>query len=110
MRDAAVRAEQESHANNSHKGLAVHRFFAPSPISFEHLMGLVGKEPDGEVVLLLEGILCLYRIGRDAQNFSAGFLEVGAQLGEIDGFAGAAGRIGSGIEIEDQLSPLEISQ
>jgi hypothetical protein len=39
--DSAVRADQISHANNTHEGLAIHGFFSPGAVGIEHLMGFV---------------------------------------------------------------------
>ncbi len=49
-------------------------------------------------------------IGRDAEDFGAGFGEGGAVRRKRDRLLGAAGGIGFGIEIEDEVAALEILQ
>ena len=73
-------------------------------------MGFVGAKRDPKLVLLLELVLRLDRVGGYPQDVGAGFLEVGAKLRKINGFAGAAGGVGLGIEVDDQLAPLEIGE
>src|ERR1700676_2558874 len=73
-------------------------------------MGLVGQEPDGQVVLLFECVLRLHRISRDPKNIRAGFVELGAQLRKVDRLAGATGGTGAGLEIDDELAALEVGQ
>jgi len=73
--DPAVSADQECRPGDPHEGLAVHRLFAPYPISLEHLVGLVGAERDGQIVLGLEFVLGCDRVGRHPQNVGASLLE-----------------------------------
>jgi len=54
--------------------------FSPQAPDFQHRLGLVGGERDFELVLGFEFVLRLNRIGRDAENLSAGFGEGGAQV------------------------------
>ena len=61
-------------------------------------------------MLLLECILGLDRIGRNAQNSVPALVKLGPQLGELDRLPGAAGGVGPGVEVEDELAALEIGQ
>ena len=73
-------------------------------------MGLVGGERDRQVVLGLELVLLLHRIGGDAEDGGFGAGEGGRQPGKVLGLDGAARGVGLGIEVEDQLAALEIGQ
>lgn len=63
-----------------------------------------------EAVLLLELVLGLDRIGGDPQDVRAGLLVFGPKLREFNGFAGAAGGVGLGIEVEHELAALEVGE
>ena len=73
-------------------------------------MRLVRRQRDGQLVLALERIQRFDRIGRDAEDVGPGAAELPFQPGVVDRFLGAAGRIGLGIEIQDQLAAGEIGQ
>src|SRR5258708_26114146 len=60
MGNAAVRPDQKSRPKNPSEAFAVHGLFAPAPVTLAHLMGLVVKQPDAQVVLFLQRVLCLY--------------------------------------------------
>ena len=72
----------------------------------------VSSDSEGyaEAVLLLELVLGLDRIGRDPQDVRAGLLEFGPKPREINGFPGAAGGVGLGVEIEHELAALEVGE
>jgi hypothetical protein len=108
--DPPVRADQEGRPGDPQEGPAVHGFFAPDAVGLEHLVGLVGKERYAKAVLLLELVLGLDRIGGNPDNVHAGFLVFGPKLREINGFAGAAGGVGLGVEIENELATLEVCE
>lgn len=68
-------------------------------------MLLVGSERDGELVLGLETIQRRDGIGRNAENIRAGSTEGGFELRKVGRLLGATGRIGSRVEIKDELAP-----
>jgi hypothetical protein len=53
---------------------------------------------------------CVHRVGRDAEDVGCGFAEGRFEAGEIDCLFGAAGRVGTRIEIERELSPGEVGE
>src|SRR3954452_23942013 len=108
--DPPVGPDQEGGPGNSQEGPAVHGFFAPDAVGLEHLVGHVGSERYVEAVLLLELVLGLDRIGGDPQNVRAGLLIFGPKLREFNGFAGAAGGVGLGVEVEHELAAVEVGE
>jgi hypothetical protein len=75
--DASVRPDQERCASNANDRLAVELLGAPDAVSLEHLMLLVRGEWNFQLVLCLEGVLCLHRIGRNAENAMASRVQPG---------------------------------
>jgi len=61
-------------------------------------------------VLGLEGILFLDRVGRDPDDRDAGLGKGRLEAGKVFGFNGAARRVGLGVEIQDELLPLEVAE
>ena len=59
-------------------------------------------------MLAFERVLRRDRVGRDAEDIRAGTVERRFQPGKVDGLFGAAGCVGSRIEIEHELPPGEI--
>ena len=68
MGDTAGLVDQEGGPRYPHELLPVHGFLAPHSVGLEHLVGLVGGERDGEVVLRLEGVLRRDGIGGHAEH------------------------------------------
>ena len=108
--DPAVRPDQHRHANNAHEGPAVHGFLAPGAVGLEHLVGLVREQGDRELVLLLERILGLDRIGRNPDHFGSGLGKSRPKLRKRDQFPGAAGGVGLRVEVQDEFAALEIGE
>ena len=73
-------------------------------------MLFVGGERDGELVLGLELGQRRHRVGGDAKDIGIGTAEIAAQAREVDGLLGAAGGVGTGIEIEHELASGEVGQ
>ena len=66
--------------------------------------GLVGVDEqfEGQPQLGLEALVRLQAVARDAEDFAAGFAELGVEVAELAGLGGAAGRVVLGVEIEHQ--------
>jgi hypothetical protein len=108
--DQAVGADQNRRPNDSHEVPAVHRFFAPGTIRLEHLVLLIRDQRNRKLVLGGKRLLCLYGVRGDAEHLGSCVGKVALEAGEIDGFPGAAGGIGAGIEEQHQLFTRMIGQ
>src|SRR2546425_334845 len=73
-------------------------------------MVFVGGERRCEGVLRLECILLLDRVGGHTDDRGAGLGEGRMQPGEVLGLDRASGRIGLGIEIENELLSFEVRE
>ena len=68
----------------------------------------VGEQGEVEVVLVGELLDRLDLVGRDPEHPRAGLVVVGAVVADAAGLGRAAGRVGAGIEVEDDGSPQQI--
>ena len=81
--------------------LAVHvLFFDDAEAVADGLVG-VGQERVLQVVLFCELLLRFHGVARDAEDDDSRFLQLGEVVSEAAGFDGATGRVGLGIEEED---------
>lgn len=108
--DSPIRADQEGRPIYAHVFLSEHRFLAPHAIGLKHGVALVGTEADAEVMFGSKLVESADRIGGDTEDACIGLFKGGFESGKVDGFLGAAGRIGLGVEVENELPSLEIGQ
>ena len=97
----ATGRNQIGRAFYAHVFFAIHAFFFPNAIAFQHRALLIGGQHDGKRMLGCEFIVALDRIGGDADHNSVGCFELRTQRAEIDGLHGAARSVILGIEIKD---------
>jgi len=102
-RDPAVLADEECRALDPHVFPAVHAFFGPDAIGFEHVFRFVGREREAELVFGLESRMGCHRIRRNAKDCCASLFEIALQAIKVDRFLGAAGSIVLRIEIKNKL-------
>ena len=55
--DPAIGPDQKSGPKNALEGLAVHRFFAPDPVGFQHLVLLIRNKRRTQLVLVSKSFL-----------------------------------------------------
>src|SRR3979490_139770 len=96
--DSAIRTDQNHCAKNAMEGPAIHGFFAPSAVSFQHLMLLIRNKRRGQLVLVSKGLLDLWRAGGNAQYRGPTVGKRAGQPREVDGLLGTARRVGARIE------------
>src|SRR5437899_3786151 len=65
--DPAIGADQNCCAMNALESLAIHGFFAPDAVGLQHLVLFIRDKRDGELMLVSEGFLCPWRVGRNTQ-------------------------------------------
>src|ERR1041384_2328620 len=110
LSDAPIAVDQKGRPTHPPELATVPRLLAPSPIGGQHFLRLVGGERDAELVLVAEFVLRLDRVGRNAEHIRVDLVESALQPAERNRFPGAARRVGLGVEKENQLAALEISQ
>src|SRR5258708_2205717 len=93
--DSAIGADQNRSANNAEESPAVHGFFAPGAIGLKHLVCFIRNQGDGELVLVPKRFLRLGRVGGNTEHGGPIFGEGARKPGEVDGFPGAAWRVGT---------------
>jgi hypothetical protein len=97
----AVGSDDESGAGDAHDFLAIHVFLLDNAVGFGNLLVGVSEEGKWKLEFILKFLLGFGRIGRDAEENGAGFLNLAVGVAEGAGFDGASGGIGTGVEIED---------
>ena len=97
----AAWGNQIGRALHAHVFFAIHAFFFPNAVAFQHRALFVRRQHDGKRVLGCEFIVALDRIGGDADHNSVGCFELRTQRAEINGLHGAAGSVILGVEIKD---------
>ena len=90
--------------------LAVHILFFQDIKLFANGFVYISKEGIREIVLFAELLLRLGRVAGDAEHDGAGVLDFFELVAKAAGLDGAAGRIGFGIEEEDDRLAGEILQ
>ena len=109
-RETLVRADEVGGPFDALNELAVHVLWFDKVVAIdEHHVG-VGEEVIGKVVLVLELLLILDGVARDAENDDAGLLKLLEGVAEAAGFDGAARRVGAGIEEENDRLALEVGE
>lgn len=101
--DLSFGIDEKGSAFDAHILLAVHTFFDPHAEGFGGEVIRVGEQGVRQAVLGLELGLLGGRIGRDAEDDGFGLIERGDVLAKLASLLGSAGRVGFGIEEEDDL-------
>jgi hypothetical protein len=99
--DFAVRANDKCGPGNAHHFPAVHILFLYNAELLGDLLIGIGEEGKWQLELVLKFLLGFGRVGGDAKQHDAGFLNLFISIAESTGLDGASGSIGAGIEIED---------
>src|SRR6516165_12451009 len=84
-------------AFRSFRLMFVQRLLLPCAIGFESLARFIRDQSDRQLVFGLEGVEGGDRIGRNADDLGSESGESPLRPGEIEGFPGAAGRVGARI-------------
>jgi uncharacterized membrane protein YgcG len=108
--DALVGADQEGGPLDPHDFFAVHILFFENIKLFAHGFVYISKEGIREVVLFAEFPLRLRRIAGNAEDDGAGRLDFFELVAKAAGLNGAAGRVGFGIEKQDDRLTGEVLQ
>jgi hypothetical protein len=99
--DFAVGTDHESGAGDAHDFFPVHIFFLDYAEGFRNFLICVGEEGKREIEFILKFLLCFRRVGGDAKQHGAGFLNLFIGIAEGAGLDGASRSIGAGVEKED---------
>ena len=90
--------------------LAVHVLRLNEIVAVDEQHVGVGEEIVGKIVFVLELLLILDGVARDAQDDDAGLLKLLEGVAEAAGFDGAAGGVGARVEEEDDGLAFEIGE
>jgi len=104
-RNTLVQPNQEGGADGAHEFSPVQRLLLPCAIGFESLARFIRDQSDRQLVFGLEGVEGGDRIGRNADDLGSEPGESPLQPGEIEGFPGAAGRVGARINGAPAVPP-----
>jgi len=85
-------------------------FFTPHAVGRDDFFIFVGEQRERQLELFHELVMRLDRVGADAEDDRAFFLEVGKVIAEGAGFLGAAGRVVLRIKIEDDVLSVLIGE
>lgn len=103
MRNLSAFVDQEGRAFDAHIFPAIHAFFNPDAVSLARLSFLVGYQREIQVIFLLEFIVLLDAVFRQAEDKGVPGAEFFQMIPESAGFLCAAGRVVLWIKIEDNL-------
>ena len=98
--DFAVGSDDECGAGDTHHFLAVHIFLLHDAVSFGNLFVGIGQQGKWQFELILKFFLRFGSVGGNAEEHSAGFLNLLVGVAEGAGLDCASGRVRAGIEIE----------
>src|ERR1700753_4074288 len=102
-RNPAAFVDQKCCAKNPKERLAIHGFFAPRAVGLQHLVRLIRDQGNRKLMLVPKGFLRLQWIGRYTQHGGLAGGEGAGQAREVDGFLGAARRVGARVEKEYEV-------
>ena len=108
--DLAGFVDQEGRALDAHVGASVHALFDPDAVGSAGRLVLVGGQGHLQLMLGLELVVLGGAVGGHADDRRVGAIELGFVGGEVDGFAGAAGRVVLGVEIQHHFLAFQILQ
>src|SRR5262249_9438136 len=100
---AAVRADPHRRADHALRLLAVHRLLAEGLVAGHHLLVRVAEQREGKLVLRGEVPVARRLVGRHADHDRAARLDLLPEVAEPAGLLGAARRVVSRVEVEDQV-------
>ena len=99
--DAAVGVDDERRALGAQVRLAVHRLLHPHAVELADGVIGIGEQREVQVLLVVELLDLLDRIGRDADDLHAGGRVLGLAIADRAGLRRAARRVGLGVEVQD---------
>ena len=110
MLNFAVRADDKGRARHSPHLFAVHVLLLHDSERLGHFLVSVGQQGEGEVEFFGEFFLCLWRIGGDAEQHGAGFLNLSIRVAEPARFYGSAWGVRPRIEEENHDLAAQVLQ
>ena len=108
--DFSLRIDDESRTRDSFHLFPIHVFFFDYAESFTDFLVGVGQQLVGQAVLILKLFLGLRRVGRDPEDYGAGFLQLFVSVAEPARFNGSAGSVRLGKEEQNHSLAPKISQ
>ena len=110
LADLSVLVDEERGTHYTHVGPAVVLLLLPDAVRLRDLFLGVGQERERQFVLLLELGLLVNRVRRHAENYRVDLAKLGQVVAKCASLFRAAGRVGLGIEVEDDVLPFQLLQ
>lgn len=108
LANGSVFADPEGHPHDAKERLAEERFHAASAVGLDDVKLSVGKQREIKVVLDLKFGLRLDGVAAAADDRGVELLEFLDGVTKLGRFVGSTGRVGFGIEIENQILPAKV--
>jgi hypothetical protein len=108
--DFAGLADEEGAADDAHEGAAHELFFLPGAEFCDGFVSRIGEQRKIDLVLGLERSLGFDGIGAHAEDGHTVLVEFLLCVTKLGRFDGSTGRVGFGVEEEEDAVALEISQ
>jgi hypothetical protein len=110
MFDFGVGADEERAADNAHGGAAHELFFLPGAEFGDEFVSGVGEQGEIEILLGPEGGLGFDGIGAEAEDGHVEHVEIFFCVTKLGRFDGSTGRIGFGVEEEEDALAGEVGE
>lgn len=103
VRDPTLRINEERGAFDAHNLLAIHVLLFDHIEGLSHLLVRVGEQRERQVILLLKLLQRCGLIGRNAQNYRAGFLYLAVCVAEPARLDSSPWRVSFGEEVHHHV-------
>ena len=110
VQEMLIRSDEIGGSLDALHQLAVHILWLHQVVAIDQLHVGVGEKIVRKVVLILELLLVLHRVARDAEDDDAGLLKFFEGVAEAAGFDCAPGSIGTGVKEEYNWLAFEVSK